>query len=103
MANKDDGSVIDVNPNTVARIVKQVPDEEWQAMSRDEQTATVLTGVNAVRGGDPLGKVCRNSTTGEIAHRVDDDGVHRWRVSPPDAPIYTSDESTMPGWDVLYE
>lgn len=102
MAKKDSGAV-DINPNTVARISKQIPDEEWQAMSRDEQIASVLTGANAVRAGDPVGKVCRNPETGEVAHRVEEDGLHRWRISPPDAPIYRNDESTLPGWDVLYE
>lgn len=97
-----DPAIVEPTPDVITRISAQIPEEEWQAMSRDEQISSVLTGMNTVREGDPLGRVCRNAQTGEVAHRIDDGGLHRWRISPPDAPVYTIDEPTLPGWDILY-
>lgn len=93
---------IAATPAVVTRISATLPDD-FATLPAEQQVSTILAGFNAVRAGDPLGRVCRNPTTGEIAHRVDEDGLHRWRVSPPDAPFYRIDEPTLPKWDVLYE
>lgn len=89
--------VIEATPDVVSRISKMFPD------MTDEQVTQVLTGFNAVREGDPLGRVCRNSETGEVAHRVDENGLHRWRISPPGGGAYNNDEPNLPGWDIVFD
>jgi hypothetical protein len=89
---------IEATPAVVTRISEAMgPDVS------DEDVTSFLAALNSVRAGDPLGRVCRSPRSGEVAHRVNDGGLHRWRISPPDAPIYTNDEPNLPGWDIIYD
>jgi hypothetical protein len=66
-----------------------------------EQVNLVLNAWNAVKTGDPVGTIVKDPATGAIAHRVDSDGVHMWRVSAPDGTQWADLSPTLPGWDVL--
>jgi hypothetical protein len=66
-----------------------------------EQVNLVLTAWNAVKTGDPVGTIVKDPATGAIAHRVDSDGVHLWRVSAPDGTQWADLSPTLPGWEVL--
>jgi hypothetical protein len=65
-----------------------------------EQVATVLTAWNTVRGGDPVGTVRRDPSTGAIAHRISDGGVFKWRVSGPDGSVWNDMQPSLP-WEVI--
>jgi hypothetical protein len=67
----------------------------------EEQVHRVLEAWNHVRAGDPVGTV-RRGPAGEIAHRVDHEGVHLWRVSAPDGSQYNDLQPTLP-WPELSE
>lgn len=67
------------------------------------QVRSVLSALNAIREGDPVGKVVRDPQTGMIAHRVSHLGVDQWRMSGPDGIQQNDLQPTLPGWDVLYE
>lgn len=66
-----------------------------------EQINLVLNAWNAVKTGDPVGTIVKDPATGAIAHRVDSDGVHLWRVSAPDGTQWADLSPTLPGWEVL--
>lgn len=66
-----------------------------------EQINLVLGAYNAVRQGEPVGTIMKNTETGAIAHRVETDGVHLWRVSLPNGEQWTDLSPTLPGWDTL--
>jgi hypothetical protein len=68
----------------------------------DEQIHRVLEAWNQVRQGDPVGTVRRNPANGEVAHRVDHEGVHVWRISNPDGSQYNDMRPTMT-WPELSE
>jgi hypothetical protein len=67
-----------------------------------EQVHAVLATWNNVREGAPVGTVCRDPETGAVGHRVDNDGVHIWRVSLPDGEIYNDMQPSL-GWPAIYE
>lgn len=66
-----------------------------------EQVNLVLNAWNAVKTGDSVGTIVKDPATGAIAHRVDSDGVHMWRVSAPDGTQWADLSPTLPGWEVL--
>lgn len=66
-----------------------------------DQVNLVLTAWNAVKTGDPVGTIVKDPATGAIAHRVDSDGVHLWRVSALDGTQWADLSPTLPGWEVL--
>jgi hypothetical protein len=66
-----------------------------------DQVNLVLNAWNAVKTGDPVGTIVKDPATGAIAHRVDSDGVHMWRVSAPDGTQWADLSPTLPGWEVL--
>lgn len=83
------------HPEIVHHIANQVED------LTPEQVHAVLAAWNHVREGDPVGVVRRDEATGAIAHRVDDHGVHIWRISAPDGDQYNDLEPTL-AWPVIY-
>ena len=68
----------------------------------EAQVSSVLEAWNAVKEGDPVGTVRRDEDTGAIAHRVDADGVHLWRVSTPDGAQHNDMQATL-SWPVLHQ
>ena len=68
----------------------------------EDQVGTVLAAWNEIREGDPPGTVRRDEKTGAIAHRVDADGVHLWRVSDPRGELYNDMQPTL-SWPVIHE
>lgn len=48
-----------------------------------EQINAVISAWNQVREGDDIHTVRRDPTTGKVYVRVDDGGVHKWRVVDP--------------------
>lgn len=57
--------------------------ESLAGMSPEAIVALVLEGVNAAQAGDPLGMVRRDPATGTVYVRVNDGGVHKWRIVNP--------------------
>jgi hypothetical protein len=55
----------------------------------------VLTAWQEIRNGDPVGTTRRNPDTGAIAHRVNDNGLHLWRISAPDGTQYNDTQPTL--------
>lgn len=67
-----------------------------------DQIRAVLGAWNAAREGDPVGMVRREPETGAVAHRVDADGLHLWRVSLPNGEQY-NDMQPVLNWPVIAE
>lgn len=85
-------------PDIARHIAKRLGDD---TLTVDDITA-VIAAWNDVRGGDPVGMIRRNAETGEVAHRVDADGVHQWRISHPDGDQFNDVQPTL-SWPVIYE
>lgn len=67
-----------------------------------EQVHTVLSALETVRDGDPVGTVRRDPQTGVVAHRVMSNGVSLWRVSGIDGATYNDLQPSLP-WPVIFE
>jgi hypothetical protein len=92
-----DPAVIDPTPEVANAISAQLGGTDLTP----EQIAQVLGAYNAVRSGDPVGTVVRNTDTGAIGHRVTEAGVHVWRCSAPDGTQWSDLSPTLPGWVVV--
>jgi hypothetical protein len=64
------------------------------------QVAAVLSAYCAILDGDPVGTIRRNPDTGELAVRVNADGLHLWRVSHPQGGQYNDLQPTLP-WPTI--
>jgi hypothetical protein len=84
------------HPEIVARISSAV-----EGLT-PEQVNAVLEAWNHVREGDPVGTIRRDKETGAVAHRVDAEGLHLWRVSTPDGDQYNNLEPTL-DWPIIFE
>jgi hypothetical protein len=82
-------------PQIVGAIARQLSDEVSQA-----QIERVLAAWNAAREGDDVGTLRRDPASGAVAHRVNHDGVHLWRVSAPDGSQYNDLQPTLP-WPTI--
>ncbi|AEJ95131.1 hypothetical protein SEA_SOYO_34 [Mycobacterium phage SoYo] len=69
----------------------------------DEQVANVLTALNNVKTGEPVGTIRREPATGKVAHRVEAFGVQQWRVSGPDGEQYNDLQPTLPEWALIFD
>src|SRR6516162_29854 len=83
---------------TAPQIVKHIT----KALGEDsdlteEHVLKVLDLWNKARAGDPVGTVRKDPATGAVAHRVNADGVHIWRISQPDGYQYNDMQPTL-GW-----
>jgi hypothetical protein len=65
------------------------------------QVAAVLSARESILDGAPVGTVLRGPE-GEIATRVNDKGLHLWRVVCPDGTLYNDLQPTLP-WPKLGE
>jgi hypothetical protein len=65
------------------------------------QVAAVLAAREAILDGDPLGTI-RQGPAGEIAVRVNDNGLHLWRVTCQDGNQYNDLQPSMHAeWKVI--
>jgi hypothetical protein len=67
----------------------------------EEQVKAVLSAVQRVQGGDPVGTVLEEPGTGNIAVRVSDQGALYWRVTGLDGSVSNDQQGTLAGWTVL--
>lgn len=68
----------------------------------EEHVNMVLTTLERVKEGAPVGTVLSDPATGSIAVRVSEAGVHMWRVTSPDGGTWSDMQPTLP-WPVLRE
>lgn len=68
---------------TVGAKLKTVLENPDSPMSAEAIVAMVLDGVNQVQSGDPLGTIRRDDETDIVYVRVNDGGVHKWRIIDP--------------------
>lgn len=61
-----------------------------------EQITAVLAAANAATAGEAVGTVLRDDTTGAVAVRVDQHGVHQWRVMALDGATWNDMQPTLP-------
>lgn len=80
----------------VRAISAQLPDVT------EEHCRMVLTTLDRVKEGAPVGTVLSDPQTGNIAVRVSESGVHMWRVTAPDGGVWADMQPTLP-WPVLRE
>jgi hypothetical protein len=87
-------------PDALLEQIAKVASEKDEPLTK-AQVAAVLAAREAIIDGDPVGTI-RQGLEGEIAVRVNDQGVHIWRVTCPDGTIYNNLEPTMNGdWKVI--
>ena len=87
---------IEVTDTVVTMISGHLPDVS------EQQVAAVLTTWNNIQDGDPLGTVRRETSTGNIAHRVAQDGVHMWHITAPDGSRWNDLSPTLT-WPVIHQ
>ena len=85
-----------INENVAEAVAVQLGNEIDPA-----QVVRVLSALNAVTSGEPIGTVRRDPATGDVAHRILLNGVGQWRVSTSSDMHYHMAPS-LPDWDVLY-
>lgn len=69
----------------------------------DAQVERVLTALNSVYEGPPVGTIMQNVETGEVAHRVSQEGVITWRVTGTNGEVWGAHPPNLPGnWTTLY-
>lgn len=105
--SKDPLLIGPVEPKVLEQIAQVAtdPDEKCPNCSHPitltvAQTGAVLAARDAIVGGAPPGAVLKGPN-GEIAHRVNDKGVHVWRVSCIDGTEYNDTQPTLEGWTPL--
>lgn len=69
----------------------------------DEHVAMVLTAWNNVLNGDPLGTIKLEPGTGNLALRVSEDGIHKWKVTAPDGGTWSDMQPVLPGWTTIHK
>lgn len=67
----------------------------------EDQVRQVLTAVEAIRAGAPVGTIVEDPKTGAVAHRVDEGGVIFWSVTAPDGAYWRDMQPTLKGWTIL--
>ena len=86
-----------VNPALLQQIA-DVASEPDEAPLTAAQVGAVLAAREAILDGDPVGTIKRGPD-GEIAVRVNDNGLHLWRVTVPDGTLYNDLQPSLP-WPV---
>lgn len=66
-----------------------------------DQVRAVLTALDAVRDGEPVGTIVQDPGTGAIAVRVSDGSVPYWRVTTPDGNTHADAQPKLAGWTSL--
>jgi hypothetical protein len=91
--------VIDIPQDHILAQIAKVASEADETITVN-QVAAVLAAYKAIHEGDPLGTIRKDPDTGAIAIRVTDNGLHLWRITPPDEPVYNDLQPTLP-WPEL--
>jgi len=86
--------MIDIPSGPVLEQIAKFASHPEDTLTAD-QVKRVLTSYIAIYEGDEVGTVRHNPDTGEIAHRVSQDGVHMWRVTHPDGSQYNDMQGTL--------
>ncbi len=81
--------------NTVKALVKQTGDLDEDIIRR------VLTALQAIRDGAPVGTIATNPKTGAVALRVSEDGVAMWKVTAPDGSEWRDMQPALKGWTLI--
>lgn len=75
--------------------IADVASEPDEAPLTQAQVAAVLAAHQAILEGDPVGTI-KKGPGNEIAVRVNDQGLHMWRVTCPDGTFYNNTEPSLP-------
>jgi hypothetical protein len=67
----------------------------------EAQVRAVLTALDAVRDGDPVGTIVQDPANGSIAVRVADGGVPYWRVTSLDGNSFRDLQPRLAGWKAV--
>jgi hypothetical protein len=67
----------------------------------EAQVRAVLTALDAVRDGEPVGTIMQNPADGSIAVRVAEGGVPFWKVTSLDGNDHRDLQPKLAGWTVL--
>ena len=101
-----DTGKVEATPAAVERIKNQLPDD-FATLPPDQQIATFIDKLNAVRDGAALKTTMINHATEQVAYRCRVDGmVDRWEIIGVDGHRSSSEESQLRtdlGWEMLYD
>lgn len=86
--------MIEITTDLVTVVADQLP------QINEEQVAQVLTALNNVYDGPPVGTILHNPSTGEVAHRVSQNGVLIWRITDPQGGFSGDHRPTLDGFTV---
>lgn len=86
---------IPVTDTIVATISAQCPEVT------DEHVAMVLEAWNTVLNGEPVGTIKLDPESGNLARRVNENGIHQWKITAPDGGMWSDMSPTLPGWTKL--
>lgn len=89
---------MDAMNNALLQQIADVASEADEPLTA-AQVAAVFAAREAVVGGDPVGTIKRGPA-GEIAMRVESDGMLIWRVTVPDGTQYNDTQPTLP-WPAI--
>jgi hypothetical protein len=67
----------------------------------EAQVRAVLTALEAVRDGEPVGTIMQNPADGSIAVRVAEGGVPFWKVTSLDGNDHRDLQPKLSGWTAL--
>jgi hypothetical protein len=67
----------------------------------EAQVRAVLTALEAVQDGEPVGTIVQNPADGSIAVRVAEGGVPFWKVTSLDGNDHRDLQPRLAGWTVL--
>lgn len=84
-----------LNDTMVTTISEQCPEVT------DEHVAMVLQAWNAVVNGEPVGTIKLDPSTGNLARRVSENGIHQWKITAADGGMWSDMQPTLPGWTKL--
>lgn len=90
---------VEIPKITVLDQIANVASEEGEPITTN-QVAAVLAAYNNVRTGDEPGTIRRDEETKATAVRVNDNGLHLWRVTEADGTQYNDLQPTLP-WPKL--
>jgi hypothetical protein len=89
--------VIEIPSDVILEQIAKVASEAEEPITRP-QVAAVLTAYRAILNGDPVGTIRRNPENGAMAMRVNDNGLHLWRVTVPATGEFYNDLQPTLDW-----
>jgi hypothetical protein len=80
--------------------IAKVAAEDWETPLTTNQVAAILAAYRVTMDGAKIGTIMHNPENGAIAHRVNVDGLHMWRVTVPSTGEYYQDlQPHLEGWE----